>query len=351
MKHDRLSRFLRAVRARLWLENALSKIQIAVLVGSTALLALAAFSAFILPIPLAWVIGSPLAVTVLVALPFLLRVPTLANCAVRADQQFQKHSLLTTAHEALLGKIDDSPSTKLVISQANSDVIRLSPKLSSVWQAPSPAGFALAAIPAFLALILLMVATPQDAMTSDLEALTNAPTSNAEGSDNVFSDHDVAELRESILQNSNDDAFQAQGSPNSQGVAQIAAISSDTNSDSEPTEISNALPTQQETPMPGGGADAGDASRSPGTLASIETKTADVTARVEQQINRRGDIVAGGQGSDDTYTDAALVGEIESELRVAAAAAPSDSPWTSMSAAEVAYARRYLSDWNDDAVQ
>lgn len=71
VKKDSVVRFLKAVRRRVWLENVLSRMRVAVWVGSGVLLALAMISALLTPISFAWATGAALLAAVLVALPEL----------------------------------------------------------------------------------------------------------------------------------------------------------------------------------------------------------------------------------------------------------------------------------------
>jgi len=339
VKKDSVVRFLKAVRRRVWLENVLSRMRVAVWVGSGVLLALAMISALLTPISFAWATGAALLAAVLVALPELLHRPTLVECAVRADGQFGGQSLLTTALDAQRGKISETPSCAVVLAQAKEAVAVWWPRINSVWRTPSPTTFALATVPAFVALLLLIVSSPQAVTESAAQYQAGG-----RGEPVGDTDNSVVDLRDSIHRSASDERSERTTPEADQAVSTDLAVVAAAN-----TELNeNSVGTPFATTAPGVGSDAGNAHRTPDLPDSPATQAAGelplFADRTEQKILRRGELSAGVQAGDTDYAQTSFARPISRGQRRPAAAAPTVSPWTVMTAAEVAYARLYLNE-------
>lgn len=343
MKQDPLARFLKAVQRRVWLEKVLSRLRVAVWAGSGVLFALAAVSAVSTSIPVRWAFGASLLAAVLVALPVMLRRPSIVESAVRADYVFDGQSLLTTALEAQLGKLSKTPSCVVVLARAKEAVAAWWPRVNSVWQAPSPAAFALATVPAFIALLLLAVSS---------QSLVSGPAAQSQasiGAENVDdADDGVVDLRDSILRNAGVESEQGN---NAEQVTleRDQLLSTDMSPVSGATaelidKVASASPGFSAA-TDGVGTEAGDARRTPDLSSSPTVSEPSLLAgRSEEQIQRHGEATAGMRAGKSDYDETLFAGRRAREQILPAAAPPTASPWTTMTAAEVAYARRYLDD-------
>ncbi|MDH3748008.1 MAG: hypothetical protein OER97_07345 [Gammaproteobacteria bacterium] len=340
MKKVSVLGFLKAVRRRLWFENLLSRMRVAVWVGSGVLLALAVINALLTSIPFVWVVGAAVLAAALVALPEMLRRPTLVECAVRADHQFGGHSVLTTALDTLRGSISRTRSCAVVISQSEAAVAAWWPRVNSIWAAPSPTAFVLAAVPTFVALLLLVVSSPQLRTESAAQSQTS---SGAETVDDA--DDSVVALRDSIRRDLS--VGQTERTTLDGDRHQSTDMAPSAGADTELVENPAGAPPESAVATPGAGTEAGDARRtsaSPATQAAFEQPS--FAGRTEQQIQRRGETTASLQAGDTDFRESLVARRIPRGQLRPAAAPPTASPWTAMTAAEVAYARVYLDERN-----
>ncbi len=338
MNERAINAFLRAVRRRLWLENALRALPSAVWVGAGVLLTVAAVSAFLVPVsPVTAVIAAILAMLA-IELPAATRRPDLATSALRADRRFEGQALLATAHDAISNGYADSPAGELVVQRAAAAVESWHGRLRSVWARPNPAPFVLALIPLFGAVLFFS--------KSDDVAVDAQPSAGQVEAHRVHlgAEQDVAALRESIVRDrvaSRETAAPMTADPD----GMVAAIPASTTPDRREIAASQADQPGVAGESAAGGAEAGDARRRPGQLAqhSSDVEFDDIRFR---QIERRGAANA-GTGSASIVDAPTGIPASLADIQPAAAP-PGIASWNAMSAAQRAYARRYSGDSNDE---
>lgn len=343
MNNNAVTSFLYAARRRLWLEAVLHQMRMAVWVSSAAIVLLALVHIGWSPVPLRFALVGALLAGLVALAPSLFRRPRLGDCALRADRHFGGHSLITTAHE--LGQETDSqPAARTVLARATSAAADWRPRLGTLGRKPPGSTLVLAAVPAFFAALLLELPPKGDSVPATDDAQSGVPGS-LETKTNLF---DVAGnlpgLRDAIASSASDKAGSAQ--PETVTGDSFSPVSRDARTEGA-SEV--AAPRAADAP-PGfasaaqeGGQSPGDARRSPGEIERSPDESGPLfSGREDVAIDRYGTAAAGR--ADGDYEFATRSTDVrDARPNIAPAPAPPvSSAWTTLTAAEVAYARRYL---------
>ena len=338
MSSGAITAFLRAVRRRLWLESALRGLRTAAWGASATLLLFAALHVLWQPVALGAAMTVALVAGLIVMLPTLFSRPALEECALRADRHFGGHALLTTANE-----IDEAaqrgPAEKTVQNRALAASAAWRSRLDEMWHAPPRSGYVLAVIPVFFAVLLLQLPAEQESAagpsleTSQPEGELMATTSALDTAGSL------AEVREAIVQGAAEEAVESDRRP-ATGTAQL----DDDDSQSLPASIEIAKEAAGEPGIAGadqdGGAAPGDARRRPADAGLEQPEAApDFTQVMTASLERHGRRAAGSRETGAVFSSASDGPEL---IISPVPAPPAVSSWTSLSDAELAYARRYL---------
>ena len=335
MSAKTLTGFVRAVRRRLWLQSLLQQARIAVWVGSITLLLITAISAWLITVPTSTTVALSLTATFLALLPAAFQRPNISASAVRADRHFGGHSLLTTALEA--NGAETSPAGRVVVARAATAAAAWSNRIGSIWSAPPATPFALAMIPIFAAVMLLiMTSTPMLSATPNDSIVANESVLQA--------DDDVQALRKTLAADTGDESGQDVSQQSRQKSADALSTA-----DAAPTSTtSEELADVGDTTLPGfaavgqdGGVEAGSARRSPYASAAT-SESASFESREYEQIKRSGDFEAGRGGTSADFAETTLSAAIADGLIKPAAAPPDAGSWSALTSAELAYAKSYL---------
>jgi len=199
-----LDDFLHSVQRRIWSVRFLEAGRTSLWYAGFMLAALAAIHLLIIPISIQWlatIIG------VLVLLPLLQAMrqrPSIEQCAARADQAFGGQALMTTAVEYQhLSRDTDNFATRTVLRQADSAAQSWFADISQRFSPSSGPAIIIAAIPLFVATILLSL--PGADESNDVHPVTNegAPRIVAGGDDIFETDKgDAAALRRLVVDES-----------------------------------------------------------------------------------------------------------------------------------------------------
>jgi hypothetical protein len=341
---DPLTRFLLAVRRRLWLEATLRRLRIALWTSGVTLLLLAT-------IRLLW--GTPsgstalllaLAVGFATLLPTLLRRAPLQLCAIRADRHYGSRSLLTTAQE-FAEAADSNPAASAVVSRARAAVPEWHGALDQLWHAPRPGAFVVAIVPAFLAaLLLLLQATPGKdvAGTVDTAVFAEAPSmANADEDADLI----VADLQRAISRQADSKPERIEERP--AGKLDPQPVPGNSEPGAHGDVLADIGPAQagpgfaSTTASVNG--NAGDARRRTSEAETLrDDANAAFSSREDWQIRRYGRATAGSAASDgDFVANTASAPLAESRIRPAPVSLSSSS-WSALTTAEISYARTYL---------
>lgn len=351
MSGDPVTNTLRALQRRLWLERSLYRLRAATWIGSFSLLAIAVVSAYWFPMAPLLATLIALVAVILVMLSAISLRPSLKVCALRADRQFGSDLLLTSALELSNSPRSEIPAAGYVVLQQATDAApRWQQNLASVWHAPAPSGFALATIPVFVAALLLSLSTYRG-VDASVNGQPGESAATGSASENFLEDdNDLLVLRESIVRNSSPRPplrSDQDAAANTKMATPDMLVSHDDKRLPAAAE-SDAASTGLATEGPAGGSDAGDAqpamqARETAPQAGGESFAALSTLKIE----RLGAAHAGSEETDEEFTTAALAPETNRARVRAAAAPPALSAWTTLTPAEVTYARRYLDSTED----
>ena len=337
---------LRAMRRRMWFERMLLKLRLGVWIGSLFLLVIAVISAVWFPVAPFHAALAAVAVVIVVMLSALSQRPTLKECALRADRQFVTDSLLTTALEISASAAPEIPAAGcVVLQQANDAAPRLQEHLHSAWQAPAPSGFALATIPVFASALLLSLSAYQDGSVSAIGLGAESVAVDNLGESFLDDGDELLALRESIGHDSTIHREANSGEGPAANGNTMTPDNAATRGNDQQVEIaeSKAAATGLGIESPAGGREAGDSRAAAHENGSAPVSVGPLFAeRSEVQIARYGDSVAGSEASDAEF-GATASAPAPNPARVRPAAAPPTlSSWTTLTPAQVAYARQYL---------
>ena len=347
MNDDAVTRFLCAVRRRLWLAQALRQLRTALWVSSGALVLLALVHIGWSPLRFSVVLTGATVVGLIAMLPAILARPTLADCALQADRHFNGHSLITTAHE--LGRLSELPSAgQTVLSRAMSMADDWRPGLGGLWRAPHSSTFVFAIVPAFFAALLLELPPRDDRHTATIPGnQTGAPGSVAADGDLFDEAGNTTALRDAIARSSIDQNRPA--GPNVALANDVSPVSDDARS-RVAAEMPRALETDALPPgiagaANDGGPGPGDARRHADASEKQGQASPPLRAlRSDTAIALDGAAAAGRGPGVDEYSAPTHASAVARRRIVPAAAPPAAGGWTVLTAAEVAYARRYLDE-------
>ena len=344
MSRHSVTTFLRAVRRRFWLDALLRQLQFAAWASSGTLLLLALVYVASSKPAFSVALVASLIVGLIALLPALFTRASLAECALRSDRHFGGYSLVTTAHE--LGRVSDpGPAETIVLQRATSVTADWRQHLNTLWQRPDGVGYVLAVIPVFVAALMFEIPMKQDDQLATLDEQTNRSGSAAVEADIFHNRSDLPEIREAIARSAVDERGSSQQetvtrdgvSPDPGGAAPESGaqlLEAD-----EPGTLSPGFASV----VNGDGRSAGDARRRPGDVALEANDSAPLfSEQIDMAIARHGATGAGRQASEDEFGAASQDLRLTYSNIVAAPAPPASSAWTTLTAAEVAYARRYF---------
>lgn len=374
--------FIAAVKRRLWLEDALQRLHYALGAVSGAMLVLAAVNAWWLSLPPPVLpIAMVLAATA-VLLPLAWSLPSLEDGAARADRIFHGRSLMTTALEVhRVAAQDRSPAAHAVLKEAADRAAALRPNIARTWRAPAAGGFVLAAIPAFVALLLLESATrerdvagnaaPSNFLTAGALGRNSGAYRDAGDAPGTGADNAVVDARPAGDFALADEAGPFKDVGNTSGGEANAAPgknrpAGDTALPGEPAHAAGSYNRADDSPGEGTYSATAEA-RASGDAASLSelaplagnaprvpavhptsayVNEIRFSERADTAFERRGQAMATAEETRLPYAAAVPVAAHNAVL--AAAAPPDGHGWSTLTAAEVAYARRYLDAANND---
>lgn len=340
-----LHAFLTAVRWRLWAMR--SQVYARSLLWQIALLLsiLAGIHHFMVQVPrsISW-----LGVMILVLLMLVRCVrnrPTLTASAAAADREFGGRALLMTAVECWR-QSNPNEAAKIVLQQASDAARSWGPGVSTHFRRPRATATTLAIVPLFAGLVLLSLAgKDSDGRLAGADAVGRAGIdSNPLGQSNTDTD-EIATLRTPPVAGDLPDQSEADAG---QRVAAITELTPRQATDPDVVTDRIALPD-----APGAGAGTAAASADDSGLPGQALANPDLPARDAQsrftrrelvELQRTGEIVAAGENRNATFSDIEKPHR-KLPLDVLAASAPETrAHWTSLTAAQAAYANRYLNE-------
>jgi len=346
---DPLQALLSAVRVRLWARQSQNHLhrfywQVAALV-----LVSAGIHHWLTPVPhLPLLLGSAVLLAI-ASLRCWRDRPTLEASAAFADREFGGHALLATAVECARqpGTACNDIST-IILRQAGDAARAWRPRVASRFRSPPATASVLAIVPLFAGLVLLSLPGKDSGRNISL-AIDNGASGSETGS--------LGQAHAGV------DEIALLRSPPGQAGAQADRVSSAANDPDAPLQLTPREAT--------GGSPAADPFTAPaGATAGVAAATGDDDAagdarpaldlpagefpgrnrfdrRELLELQRTGAIVAAGEKRDASFADAAAPGA-GAPLDVLAAAAPETrARQASLTAAQAAYARRYLAETGD----
>lgn len=344
MSRHSVTTFLSAVRRRLWLNSLLRQTRLAVWASSGTFLLLAMLRFARGGPDLSFALVTATVVGLIVLLPVVGARASLAECALRSDRVFGGHSLVTTAHE-LRQVTSPGPTEEIVLERARVATTDWRQRLDTLWKIPDGVSYLPAVIPVFVAALIFELPPKQESPMATSDGQSSISESPAGQTDIFNSGSDLPELRETIART----AMEGRGSSQ-----QDAAAPEDTSPapvDAEPGPGAERLEAIESDTTSGGfaGINNGDG-RSPGDArrraGEPESRQDDSGPLFSEQIDiafaRHGATRAGRNDSGDEF-DSDSQGSPMSNLKIVPApASPASSAWTTLTAAELAYARKYL---------
>ena len=344
MSSHSVTTFLRAVRRRFWLEALLRQLKFAAWASSGTLFLLALVYVALSKPAFSFALVASLIVGLIALLPVLFMRASLAECALRSDRHFGGYSLVTMAHE--LGRVTDpGPAETIVLKRARSVTADWRQHLNTLWQMPDGVGYVLAVIPVFVAALMFELPIKQEGQLATLDEQTSLTGSLAVEEDIFHNGSDLPELREAIARN----AVEERGSSQQETVTRDSV--SPVPGDAAPESGAESLEADEPGALSpgfasvgnGDGRSAGDARRRPGEIESEPDDSAPLfSEQIDMAIARHGTTGAGRHDGGDEFEAASQDLRLTYSNIVPAPAPPASSAWTTLTAAEVAYARRYF---------
>jgi len=346
---DSLHGFLTAVRLRLWVMQSQTYLhqfywQVAALV-----LIAAAIHHWLTPLPWLLLLPGGSSLLAIASLRCWRGRPTLAASAAFADREFGGHALLATAVEC--SQRPDSAVndiSTIVLRQANDAARSWRPRVASCFRSPPATTAVLAIIPLFAGLVLLSL--PGKETGSDISRAIESDTSGTEvGSleQALAGADEIATLRSSPVQ-AGPPADSVSSAENSVDAPRQLAPREAAGGNPGADPLSVPAPEYAEAGVAaatsGDDDAAGDARAAVNLPAGEKTDRKRLDRRELIELQRTGAIVAAGEKRDARFADAAAP-DTGAPLDVLAAAAPETrARLTSLTAAQAAYARRYLAE-------
>ena len=344
MSSHSVTAFLCAVRRRLWLAAFLRQLRFATWASSGTLLLLALVHIASGKPALGLALVASLAVGLIALVPVLFMRASLGECALLSDRHFGGRSLVTTAHE--LGRVTDpGPVETIVLNRASSVTAEWRQHLDTLWQVPEGVGYVLAVIPVFVAVLMFEIPTGQEGQLAALDEQTSLTGSPAVEADIFDNGSDLPELREALARNAVEERGSSQ--PETPSRDRVAPVPGNAAPESlaKPLETDepDALSPGFASAVNGEGRSAGDARRRPGETESEPDDSAPLfSEQIDMAIARRGATVASRHDGGDEFGAASHDLLIAYSNIVPVPAPPASSAWTTLTAAEIAYARRYF---------
>ncbi len=333
--------FLGAVRRRLWLLETARAATEAFWLVSLGLLVLALAHVTFVSVPPVFIGGAIAASAGWMLLRLISRRPGIEEAAASADRHFGGRELMTTAADCLRrapGKT--SGAAGIVLDQALCAANEWSPRISKTLRQTRRSHVAVALVPLFVAIVLLM-ASDQPVLKRDA-VTTEAPAILSASRDNVS--NELAAIRRELIDEST--PVSPAGQPAADAEKEKVPV------DQENTASAERIETDGES-IPGGSRVAGaGASDSAGDADPV---TGDVTTARDADL-ARGESIAitlNGQGAATTmstgraYRDAATETP-HTPLPALPALAPAQGRISTLTPAQVAYAARYLESGGED---
>tara|TARA_R110002049_G_scaffold21792_17_gene79144 strand:+ start:102 stop:1154 length:1053 start_codon:yes stop_codon:yes gene_type:complete len=338
MSADSATAFLRRVRRRLWLERGLQQLAMALGLGAACMLLMAIADVAGILVSARFIAATTVTIVFALSLKALLRRPTLAESARRADRAFGSKSLFTTAYDIERSGQTATRSGALVARRAAQLVARDgSQRLPGLWSAPPLNQFALSMLPAFLASALLVYTTgarvpaaPDNepaALAADRQTATAPEVENLQAS--IRRDRATAALADGAVRTTRTTTQ----SPAADTASNLAVTEPD-------PETADPAAPRVRAPGTGDGDEAGNASNGPATAIAHRDVTLQQTQSVE--IAREGLAIAGRRAAAPAFDSQNGVTSTAFAAPTAAAAPPSVTGWSSLSTAQSAFARNYL---------
>ena len=329
------------------MQAALERLRLGLWAGSAVFLAAAAVNLLGIEITPTIAMFAALSATLAVTLTVLARRPRLETCALRADRTFHTQALMVTALE-LSTKTTQSemPAAVVVSNRACAAARQLKHQLGSVWRAPRLAGFVIAVVPVFVATVLFAVSDGDPATSGGagdpLMSLGLVDQSRLD------SDAGLRELRQSITsgatprnerRDADDSNLPASLAPRYTAAAGASESAVITEARNGPAPVLLVLE---------GGREAGRAQRTAALSGNRELPGNAPGRRESLWLQRQGEAMAGIGDASRSFDESASPSVPAGPIAQAAAAPPTLSAWTTLTPAEVAYARRYLGKETDN---
>jgi len=347
---DPLQGFLAAVRLRLWARQSQKYLHELYWQFAAFVLVAAAIHHWLAPVSwLLLLLGGGILLAI-ASLRCLRGRPTLAASAAFADREFGGHALLTTALECRTqpeSAVNDIST--IVLRQAGEAARSWRPRVASRFRSRPATATVLAIVPLFAGLVLL--ALPGREAGNDISRANERNSSGIE----------AGSLEQALA--AADEIAVLRSPPGQAGPpadrADSAEIKVDAPRQLTPREASRASSGADPLPAPAGSAagvaaaTGGDDDAAGDALPAVELPAADMPNRNRLdrreliELQRTGAIVAAGEKRDANFADAEAP-DTGARLDVLAAAAPETrARLASLTAAQAAYARRYLAEPGD----
>jgi hypothetical protein len=342
--HDTVRGFLRSVVGRAWFVATIDSARDALWLVSISLLALAGVHVGPMPVPPAAILLVIAAIALGTLLRILSRRPSLSAAAALADRQFDGNALMTTAVECLpQASLSDSRAAAVVLDQASNAAGTWAPKLKSAIRAPRRRATTIALIPLFVAVILL-TRPGGDTLNGDISETSEPAIVQSGDEDDTTAV--LATLRRELIQESTI-ADRSVATP-ADDAASLQPVPLDAIPKTDTTEIEADLDG-----LPGGTASAAnDSGDLAGDALPGSTETSDALAS-NLALGESIDIAREGQSSATASPGGSAYADSSASMPYFAvdalpAAPPDFGDQTALSAAQAAYAARYLSATGDD---
>ena len=344
MSRHSVTTFLRAVRRRLWLDSLLRQMRLAAWASSGTFLLLALLRFAGGEPGFSFAIVTATAVGLIALLPVLGARASLAECALRSDRVFGGHSLVTTAHE-LQQVSNPRPTEEIVLTRATIATADWRRRLNTLWKTPDGVSYLPAVIPVFIAALIFELPQDKEEQISMLDGQSSIAVSSAGQTDIFSKGSDLPELREAIART----AMEGPESSRQDAVAPEDAPPIPVDAAPEPEAESleaiesDALPAGFASINNSDGRSPGDARRRAGETESRQDDSGPLfSEQIEIEIARHGTTGAGRNDGGDEFGADSQGSHMRNLKIVPAPASPASSAWTTLTAAELAYARKYL---------
>jgi hypothetical protein len=341
---DALSQFVDAATRRLWQLEFLDCLQLGLWIGASVLLVLGVVhvgltaisptvSLFVIAAVVAWMLIRTVS-----------RKPEPTYAAVEIDRLFAAEALVATAVECLRQPSKSrSPASRVVIERANHAAHRWSNRLPETLLPRQRTAARIALAPLFVAALLLaqpganvVDTTTLRVQTADSQFQRPAPQSDAGNLDTI------AQLRRELADDKTSDAIaQLASAERLKDAAQNDGVEAEDGSqptDESPPTNSSARAAATDNAS---GDDAGDGNSSEPSSEVQAIVQFDQTTPFA--VPRTGQANAAATASDRQYGNTAIFSEYSSVRPLPAAPPESARDQSTLSAAEAAYAARYLS--------